>query len=208
MNKLVLLSSELTEKHLDELSKWVWKNLDDMKILLIENAADLYPEERKWFVYYTRGSLEKYGLDYELLNLKKYFWKPASLKEKIKEGDIVWVWWGNTYYLREIFQKSWFEKLWEFLQEHNIVYIWWSAWTIVLCNDLKWYTEVDIPHVSNPTYDGLGWFPEQIIPHWGKEKYAQNLEEIKDYYTALWKNPICIKDWEAIFYNNWEYKII
>ncbi len=208
--KLFLTSSAIGDKHIKELLRLTNKiDISDLKFTLIENAADVYSEDRKWFIYEMREVFSWFWINYDFLDLRDYIWKLDSLREQIIYSDIVWIWGWNTYYLMDILNKVNFANLKPDFIENDIVYAGWSAGSIASCPSILGYEIVDDSSVIEGSISNwLDWFPKQIIPHWNHPKYKLKLWGIADDFTLKSREFEIIRDNEVIIFESWKYKII
>lgn len=210
MKKLFLISAYFPDKYLKYFLTLSGKqNIKEVRFLLIENAADVYEESKKWFVYETRGMFQDLWIEIDLCNLEEYFSKTAKLKEKLSKYDVIWLGWGNTYHLRYCLQESWFDTLWDFFDEKKLMIGWGSAGALVLCPSLIGYEIVDIPKFAKEYIQSwLWWFPIQIIPHWKDNLLQEKLESIEKIFISSKISYIVLEDRSICFWNANNYEIL
>lgn len=210
MKKFFLISAYFPEKYLSNLLEFCKKEqASQVKVLLIENAADVYEETKKWFVYETRDMLKNLWFSIEFCNLAEYFWKTEILQELLKNFDIIWLWWGNTYHLRYCLKNSWFDTLWNFFEENNIILAWGSAGSIVYSPSLAGYETVDSPNLAREYITNwVGWFPKQIIPHWNHPKFQSELERIEKTFQNSKKEYITLGDNNILIGTQFSFTIL
>jgi len=144
--------------------------------------------------------LERLGFKCELLDLKEYFGKQELLKEKLDNLDGIWICGGNTFVLRQAMKLSGFDTIFEELKfNEDFVWAGYSAGICILCDSLKYITQVDdannFPYdgISETIFDGLGIFDYALFPH-----YKSNHEE----------SELIDQEVERCIKNNWNYKTL
>lgn len=160
--KLFLSSEALQGNLASEFTKLIGKEPKDIKVALIENAADTYVEEKKAWVYENRATLVDAGYDVELLDLREYKNEPEKLKEKLSGKDAVWLNGGNTFYLRWILRETGGDKVIPKLVKAGLVYGGGSAGILVAGATLKHIEAADDPDdAPQVIWDGMN-----IIKRW------------------------------------------
>ncbi len=160
----------------DEPEKLVELFSANKKVGYIPNALDFTaadPQRRNAHIEKDMVGLSDIGLDPELLDLKDYFGKDQSLKEKIRTLGGLWVSGGNTFILRQAMRLSGLDII---LQEgvglEDFVYGGYSAAGCVLSPTLKSYAIVDdatdLPYDNQKEvlWDGLGLIEYAFLPHY------------------------------------------
>ncbi len=181
------------------LSDLVGKPLSECRFLLCENAADVYDENHKGFVYETRKTLESFDIKLNYLDLREYRQRNDGLRSVLESYDIVWFGGGNTYYLRWLMRASRFDTMIKDVLDRGVVYGGGSAGAIVACHDIRFYDLVDDPKLSPEHVTvGLGLTDVVLIPHWGTKSIAQELTKIRDQFTKVGKELICMTDQQAL----------
>lgn len=164
------------------------------KALYIKNAQDdLPPEERNFSTPEKKKMFEKFGFEFEEIDLRGYFEKPNELKEKLKTAGSLWAAGGNVYVLRRAFAQSGLDKLLtKLLKVDKILYGGWSAGAMIMTPDLKAadWDESDRPQIvpkgyqSKVIWEGLNLVPFYIAPHIGSERFGTRPKEMADYYES------------------------
>ena len=174
----------------DELLKLVG---DGRKALLIENARDYYPEERRANDLQEKLSmLSELGFEVEELDLRNYFEKPDELKGFLQDynPDLIYASGGNVFLLTTAYHLSGFDKiLREDLANDKYVYGGFSAGTMAICKTIKFYghdhlVPERVPEVygADAVFDGVGLVDYQLIPHADVPKH---LEITKEYIHRI-----------------------
>ncbi len=153
---------------------------DNKKIGYIPNARDFTktdPERRTERIKNDMQSLVDVGFRVELLDLKNYFGKEESLREKLQDFGGVFVSGGNVFILRQAMDLCGFDTI---LQEYknnrqDFVYAGYSAAGCVLSPSLKGYAIVDdptnFPYVDQKEtiWEGLGMIDYAFMPHFNSD---------------------------------------
>ena len=96
--KLFLTSQAISAAQVPEFIKLVGKNNPiDIRIALIENAADPYPPDSDWLLE-NRKNIMSYGFEVDIVDLKKYCNGEKGLLARLKKADVIWLGGGNTYF--------------------------------------------------------------------------------------------------------------
>src|ERR687891_2670629 len=96
--KLLLCSFWTSTEQDRELSKLVGKEPQHTKVAYIENAYDVYPDEKS--LIEGRNTLRDKGFDFEVVDLRNYKDKYDELRKKLESKDVFWLTGGNPFYLR------------------------------------------------------------------------------------------------------------
>jgi len=118
-------------------------------------------------------SLEALGLEVKYLDLKIFFGKIDSLREKLDEFGGVFIRGGNTFILRQAMFLSGFDIIFkELLKKKDFVYSGYSAGICVLAPDFKALQNVDDPkdkpyeEMQDTIWEGLNCLDYIILPHY------------------------------------------
>ncbi len=200
MKTLLLLS-----KGIGAITDVLPKNPSNYKIAFITTAAD--PYDNKYFVEEDRQKLAAMGfqlIEYDIKQKKK-----DQLFDELKTFDALYLTGGNTFYLLEKAQESGFTEVINELVEKGIVYIGGSAGAAIAGISIQPVALLDdpskAPHLQST--DGLGLVNFVILPHYGKEKYANLYKKIMDEYGKKYK-LITLTDEQAIIVDENGYKIV
>lgn len=197
--KLFLSSLSVNEVTAPVLSELVGESLSECTFLLCENAADVYDEDHKDFVYETRKTLQSFGIKLDYLDLREYRTNLSGLRSVVESYDVLWFGGGNTYYLRWIMKDIGFDTIAKDMVDGGVVYGGGSAGAIVATSDLRFYDIVDDSNQSPEHLTiGLGLTDVALVPHWGTKSIEQELAEIRDQFIAIGKETICLTDSQAV----------
>lgn len=171
----------------------------EVKMALIENAADVDDGEKKW-MYRNRDDFLSLGIQVDYVGLKEYLNKKDSLKSRLSEADIVWLGGGNTYYLRWVLQETQADQVIRELVIAGKAYGGGSAGAIVAGPTIKYFEKADNPEKA-PEHltEGLSLTDVVTVPHWQNEKYGHTMRhdvlanlELNGYKT------VCLTDEQAL----------
>lgn len=163
--------------------------INDKKLALIPNAADYHDEETILQKNNDGISLLKsYGIEAEILDLRKYFGKKEELKKKLKEYGGVFVRGGNTFILRQAMKLSGFDDIIKEINEiskmNDFVYSGYSAGICILAPTLEDLQIVDNPkiypykEIKETIWEGLGILDYMIFPHYKSDHpEAQDIDK-------------------------------
>jgi len=152
----------------------------ELSVVIVPNAWDTYPEDRQ------KAELAKTISDFEQLGFRTSVLDLVTSSDRQREdslgsSDFLWVMGGNTFYLNHRIHKTGFDKLVKTALEKGLVYGGTSAGAVVAGPTIRGAENVDDPaDAPEVIWDGLGLVEFGIVPHWGMEKYASELEKMKD----------------------------
>lgn len=207
--KLFLSSLAISDPQSVELAKLVGKEPKDIKLALIENAADTYAEDERDWVDQNRVAIQSHDFDVEIVDIRRYKSKPKQLKEKLASKDVVWFGGGNTYYLRWLLKETGVDKLLTELVEHGVVYGGGSAGAIIVGPTLKHFETADSPDdAPEVLFDGLGFTDTVVVPHMDNAKFASIIHAINDKLKADGYKTEPIGDRQALIIDGDEQRVI
>jgi dipeptidase E len=179
--KLFLSSLAISFKQRQPFMDLVGKSTpNEVKIALIENAADPYEEGKKDWMYDNRHSIEAHGFEVDLVDLDDYRQGKKGLLERLQRNDAIWLGGGNTYYLRWILKEAHADKLIKGLVARGQVYGGGSAGAIVAGPTLKYFEAADDPKAApEAIYEGLGLTETVVVPHWASEQHGELFKSIE-----------------------------
>jgi len=202
--KLFLSSLAISKSQAEHFELLVGKPAEQIKLALVENAADVYAEDSRDWVVEHRNAIVNNGYQIEQIDLHNYSNDLDGLEQKLSGVDVVWMGGGNTYYLRWLLQDTGIDKvLIKLIKEDGLVYGGGSAGAIITGPTIKHFEKADNPdEAPEMIYEGLNLINEVIVPHTDNEKFENVMKEIilsleKDGYKT-----IPITDEEAIIVNN------
>lgn len=174
----------------DELLKIVGKG---RRALLIENARDYYPDERRANDLHEKlAMLSDLGFEAKELNLRNYFGRPKELREFINsyKPDLIYASGGNVFLLATAYRLSGFDEiLREDLANDKYVYGGFSAGIMVISKTIRLYghdhlVPERVPEVYgvDVVLDGVGLVDYQLIPH---ANAPEHLDTTKDYINRM-----------------------
>jgi dipeptidase E len=207
--KLFLSSMAISEEQGAAFTKLVGKAPKDIKLALIENAADVYRDDSKDWVDANRKAIQSRGYQIELIDLRTYQSNPKALKDKLSGKDAIWLGGGNIFYLRWILKDTGADTIIKELTGNGVVYGGGSAGATVAGPTLKYFKAADDPNdAPEVILEGLSLTEIVVVPHVGNEKYGEMMEKInkllkKDGYTTE-----TITDQQAIIINGKYHQII
>lgn len=173
------------------------KPLEELRVLCITTAANVYNADNKAWLYEEMRGLSSMGIrlnEYDIQGKDK-----NDVAFAIQDSDAVYVTGGNTYYLMEQMQKCSFKPTICSHLENGGFYIGSSAGTVVVCPTIDFIGDMDDSTVASLTdFSGLGLIDFNIMPHMDHPKYsvkARNAIE-KDKSEALF---LGLRDDQAVF---------
>lgn len=179
--KLFLSSLAISKEQAPHLIKLVGKPAKDIKLALIENAADTYAEGSRAWVDQNRAAIQGHSFNVEIIDIRQYKGKLLELKDKLAAKDVIWFGGGNTYYLRWLLKDAGLDKLLPELIKQGIVYGGGSAGAIIAGPTLKHFETADDPKESpGVIYEGLGFTNKVVVPHMDNPKFTAIIHGINN----------------------------
>lgn len=143
-------------------------------------------------------SLKKAGYKPILLDLREYIEKVVMLKSELDETDLLWISGGNVFYLRYLLRKSGLDVILKSLIDAGMVYAGDSAGSAVLGHDLHGLDLLDdTGEVPEVIYRGLDITSFIILPHWGDERYKDEIANSKNILEKYNPEIVTISDSQA-----------
>lgn len=182
---------------------------EDIKIALIENAADVYAKDKKDWVDENRYAISSHGFQVDPVDLKSYRQDSKGLRRRLEQSDAIWLGGGNTYYLRWILRETKADIIITELVRAGKVYGGGSAGAIVAGPTLKHFETADDPKKApEKILDGLGLTDLVIVPHWNHEKYGPIVKDINDRFKQDGLRTQALTDMQALVIDGGSHKLI
>jgi dipeptidase E len=165
-------------------------------------ARDIYRTE----VYDPIAEFKSLGLEPHEVDLRAHFDDAASMRQRLKGFDLVWVMGGNSFVLRRAMKQSGFDNVVrDMLDADAIVYGGYAAGAVVAGPSLRGLELMDDPFELPDGYDepliwnGLGLTPFAIVPHYqSRHPEAAAAEKVVSYMRARRTRFRAISDGEVI----------
>lgn len=201
--KLFLTSAGLPPETTEAFLKLLNEKPEKTRVCFIATAAD--PEPDKWFVEKDRDRLLELGFKVTELDLKGE--NEASLNDKLKNFDVIFVEGGNTFYLLKYVKESGFDRALKPFLDRGGIYVGVSAGSYIAGPDIspaQWKHAEDKNIVGLKDLSGLKLVDFIISPHYMPEHEAA-IKENKD------KVPypiIALTDLQAVLIENGNIQFI
>lgn len=206
--KLFLSSQAISKEQAPHLIELVGKPAKDMRLVVIENAADVEAGPKPWLIR-NRKMIESHGFDVEYVDLKQYAKDTDSLQRKLTDKDVVWFGGGNTYYIRWLIHDMGIENILRDFVESGKVYGGGSAGSIIAGPTLKYFeTADDINEAPEVLFDGLNLTDKVTLPHMDNAKYAPIMRGIEYRLQADGYRTISLTDVQALVINGSTEEIV
>ncbi|HSW80350.1 MAG TPA: Type 1 glutamine amidotransferase-like domain-containing protein [Candidatus Saccharimonadales bacterium] len=207
--KLFLSALMVNDSQVGELEKLAGKRAREIKIALIEDATEPYPEGEAW-IDENLKTLKGFGFDVELVDLKKYKAQLVKFEVMLGAKDVVWLGGGNTFYLRWILKDVGVDKIiTKHVKDGSIVFGGDSAGAIVAGPTLKYFDAADDPNDSPAVVlNGLDIIKQVVVPHMDNEKFVSVINGINDSLKKDDFETIPLNDGQALIIDGDMQKII
>lgn len=170
---------------------------------IIANAWDVYAEAKaKPYIQARLRDFEEMGCKPQILDLKRFKDEPKRLRQSLQQFDAVWVTGGNIFYLNWLMRQSGFSDIIKKLAQDGLMYGGESAGATIAGPTLHGAEHLDDPNETPKIiWDGLGLTDVAIVPHWGKEKYADSLEQCRQQMQQHTRKVKTLTDEQYILIN-------
>lgn len=186
----------------------IGKDPKNIRLALIENAAEVEQEPKDWVIR-NRRALQNLDLDLEIVDLKAYFNDQSTLENKLASQDVIWIGGGNAYYLRWLLKKTGADRIIQELVSKGIVYAGGSAGAIVVGPTLKFFETADDPSAAPETIlDGLSLTETVIVPHMDNPKFTSLISTINNKLKKAGYKTAPLNDSQALVINGHEQVVI
>ena len=113
--------------------------------------------------------------------------------------DFIWIMGGNTFYLNYKIHKTGFDKTLKSAVANGLVYGGTSAGAVIAGPTIHGAENVDdLKDAPQVIWDGLGLVDFGIVPHWGMEKYAKELEKMYEEMQPYVSQVIKLSNEDAV----------
>jgi dipeptidase E len=193
----------LTSIGLGAFPSFVGNKPNSITVGFIPTAAD--PYEDKWFMEEARQILTKQG--FKLINIDI---KDKAQLNQLNDVDVIFVSGGNTFYLLEKAIESGALGIIKELVNKEKIYAGGSAGATFAGPTIEPVSLLDDPQEAPnlKTYNSLGLTDFVVIPHSGKEKYAEKHQETMKKYMNNKYKLIPLTDSQAVVVNGDSFKVI
>lgn len=171
-----------------------------VRVALINNAQDPYPEEKREERQSALVELfESLNFEPLIIDLREFEGKTEELSSKLRTCKLVWCAGGNVFWLRYVMKISGFDLLIKKLLAEGIVYGGWSAGSVVVCPSLHPIELMDDPNIAPEIiYEGLNLIDYFIWPHWDTQKYVHLQEQASKKLAELPYEFKMLRDGEVL----------
>lgn len=206
--KLFLASLAINDKQAIELAKLIGKDQKDIKLALIENAADGEEGPKEW-VAQNRKMIQSHAFEVEIIDLNQYRGDADGLKAKLASKDVIWCGGGNTYYLRWLLKDTGADKIISELIQQGKVYGGGSAGAIVAGPTLKHFEAADDKNAAPELImEGLHFTDSVIVPHMDNAKFAAIIQGINDKLKADGYKTVPLGDAQALIVDGDKQRVV
>jgi dipeptidase E len=205
--RLLLTSLALSNEQSRELVKLVGKPAQDIKIALIENAADVEPEPKPW-VAQNQEAIKSHGFNVEVVDLRKYTHDHVGLLQQLQRKDVIWLGGGNSFYLRWLLSATRADDIIKRLVHRGVVYGGAGAGAIVAGPTLKYFEAIDDQSKAPLTTEGLNLVNAAVVPHMDSPKLKHIMIELNQKLLGHHFKTLALKDSQALIIDGNTQRII
>ncbi|QQS21632.1 Type 1 glutamine amidotransferase-like domain-containing protein [Candidatus Saccharibacteria bacterium] len=209
MRKLSLSSVSVATKNQKAFIDLIDKEPSEIKIALIENGADTYPENRREWVERARSMLEAVTRNISRIDLRTYVGRSNELLTKLRQFDMIWVGGGNVFYLRWLSEEVGLKEIINTLLNEGIVYGGDSAGAILVCPTIGEFASADDPEKAPKRFnDGLHIVDFIVVPHADHKKYRPLMMHIHQLLLKKHYQIVILRDDQAVIVKGKTIKVV
>ncbi len=200
-----LFLASLASTTLDLLKPVLSDDPKNLSVAFIKTAADPYGDIPMPWMEDDVNKLKTMGFPVTFYDIKNK--NIDTLHNDLSKFKVIFVAGGNTYYLLDHIKKSGFDIVIKELLAKSVIYIGASAGSCVMGPTLDHLTIIDHPEIvpELKDYTGLNLVPHLIVPHYGRDKYADRHAKMKE----VWGDKLTfLTDNQAIVVNGDKIEII
>lgn len=180
----------------------------EIKIAVIENAADNYSPDNRTWVKESRHNLEACADEVQQIDLRN-FSDSSQLKKSLEEYNVIWIGGGNVYYLRWLAKRSGLDQIIHDLIQKGIVYGGESAGAVIAGPTLDGFQEADDPQEADEIMlEGFRLIETVVVPHCDHPKYADLMRGAARHAEQLGFNSVQINENQAAIVDGSNMKIV
>ena len=196
--KLFLSSLAVGPHNVKAFCDLVGKPAPQIKLALIENAADPYPDYPSPWLLASRESMFSHDFQIEHVDLRD-FRDPRVLESKLSGFDVIFVSGGNTYYLRWLLKDTGADEVISRLVKAGAIYGGASAGAIMAGPTLKFFDGADDPAMAPEVFlDGLHFTDKVVVPHADLQKYSGIMDSITSNLRHAGYTPVPLTNAQAM----------
>lgn len=174
------------------------------RAMIIMNALDNFPDERRHFFTTGKQALENLGFIADELDLRTCFDAPGQLAQALEGTGLLWVNGGNTFLLRRAMARSGFDSVVRALLDRDqLVYGGFSAGVCAIAPSLRGIEFLDDPYAlaegysPEPIWEGLGLIDYHVAVHY-RTGHDEPIQKTVRYYREHAMPYVALRDGEVI----------
>lgn len=206
--KLFLYSMNISARQVAELSQLTGKEARNIKITLIENAADVEEGSEHWLPAFREPFINA-GYQVTLTDLRTWVSDQADLKAKLEAADIIWAGGGNTYYLRWILKTTGVDQI---IRQHvadGKVYAGWSAGAMIAAQSLEGIQAMETRMAAPELIaGGLGLTDSMVVPHLDNPDFEETAKITLETLNNAGIRTVPLMDHQVLIINGTEQKVM
>jgi dipeptidase E len=200
-----LFLASLASTTLDLIKTLLSDDPKNLRVAFIKTAAEPYGDIPMPWMEDDVNKLNAMGFPVTFYDIKSK--NIETLRKDLSEFKVIFVSGGNTYYLLDHIKKSGFDIVIKELLAKSVIYIGASAGSSVMGPTLDHLTTIDhqeiVPELTD--YTALNLVPHLIVPHNGRDKYADRHAKMKE----IWGDQLTfLADNQAIVVNGDKIDIV
>lgn len=200
-----LFLASLASTTLDLIKPLLSDDPKNLSVAFIKTAADPYGDIPMPWMEDDINKLKSMGFPVTFYDIKNK--NIEILRNDLSNFQVIFVSGGNTFYLLNHIKKSGFDIVIKELLEKSVIYIGASAGSSVMGPTLDHLTTIDHPDIvpELKDYAALNFVPHLIVPHYGRDKYAERHVKMKE----VWGDKLTfLSDNQAIIVNGDKIEIV
>lgn len=169
------------------------------KIGFISTAGEVY--ENPVWIYEDKIKLKEF--EYEIVDVDITNNSTENTIKKLEKIDCLYIAGGNVFYLKQQIENKKLEEAIKKFIFSDKLYVGSSAGSCICSPSLEIYKTLDdqqkAPNIKS--LEGLNIINFEIIPHYGRDKYADRHKDIIEKYKSKYK-LLTLEDEEAILFKS------
>ncbi|EKE26126.1 MAG: hypothetical protein ACD_4C00419G0002 [uncultured bacterium (gcode 4)] len=182
---------------LEKIQILLHKPFSETKVIFIPTASVLSKD--KSFVESDLNHWRKLWFIIEIMCFDNIKTITPSILSKLKDSDIIYFSWWNTFLLLDRIKKVWFNRIAKDLLNDWKIFAWSSAWAVIMWPNIYPAHNVDDMTVTeNISHDSLNLIDFFVVPHFNLLELKDNLKSIIDDCNVIWMKYMTLNEEECI----------
>lgn len=188
--------------------EWAGKDPQDIRMALIENAADVEDGDKQWVID-QRAALARVAGKLTIVDLTAYTENNQGLRDLLAAQDVIWLGGGNTYYLRWLLAETEADGMIKDLTAAGMRYGGGSAGAIIAGPTISGFEPVDDPNgAPQVILGGLHLTDIVILPHAESKDFGSGMIEVTENVARAGFETRALTDSQALVIDGDQQRLI